>query len=229
MKYKGNVSWSVPPEGTPYQRAKQEWDHRMGDSLVRARNWRFVAIITLFLLSASVAGLVYGYTQRQIVPYYIEVYPNGEALARGVAQGSYGEVSDLMIRYQLGSFLECLRTISSDQEVIKQNWLKAYRMMSSSTANMLDEYMQNKETNPFHRSLSERVQVSIQSMLPISESSWDIEWLEITRDIHGNIIDQSNWKGVFHVEFLENGGIELLEHNPIGMYVVDFTWTKLKE
>ncbi len=229
MRYRGNKSWVVPPEDTPYQRTKQEWDRRMGDSIVRAKNWRLFALLLLFLVALSTVGLVYGVAQRQVVPYYVEVYPDGKTLSRGVVHGAYGEVTEPMIRYQLRFFIEALRTVSSDQEVIRENWLKAYHMMSDASANILDEYMQNKETNPFYRSGKERVQISIESILPVSQSSWEIQWIEVTRDLSGSIREKSRWKGVFHVDFAQSSSEEMLENNPLGLYVINFSWTRVKE
>ncbi len=47
---------SAPPEATPYQRAGQVWDERMGLSLAHARNWRRIAFANLARASWAQAG-----------------------------------------------------------------------------------------------------------------------------------------------------------------------------
>ena len=44
------------PETTPYQRAGQIWDDRMGLSLAHARNWRRIAVANLVLAGFLGAG-----------------------------------------------------------------------------------------------------------------------------------------------------------------------------
>ena len=52
----GATSWRpTEPADTPYQKARQEWDRRMGATVVQAANWRLVAFgeLGLLLLPAS--------------------------------------------------------------------------------------------------------------------------------------------------------------------------------
>ena len=39
----------TPTPETPYQRAAQVWDERIGSARVQARNWRLIAFGNLFL------------------------------------------------------------------------------------------------------------------------------------------------------------------------------------
>ncbi len=227
MKYKGNKEWTGNPEDTPYQRAKQEWDSRMGNSLVRARNWRFFALSILLVLAFAVIGLAYGFSQQRVVPYYIDVYPDGNVVSRGSIDGSSGKITEPMIRYQLRFFLESLRTLSSDPEVVRNNWVKAYNMMGDTAATILDDYLADDRTNPFLRTQDERVSIKVSSILPISKESWEILWEETTRNISGSIIDRTAWKGIFHIKIIDHQRADLLEKNPLGLYIVDFSWTPL--
>ncbi len=45
----------TPQPETPYQRAAQVWDERIGSARVQARNWRYMAFGSL-ILSAGFAG-----------------------------------------------------------------------------------------------------------------------------------------------------------------------------
>ena len=45
----------TPAPETPYQRAAQVWDERIGSTRVQARNWRLIAFGNLFL-AAGLAG-----------------------------------------------------------------------------------------------------------------------------------------------------------------------------
>ena len=49
----------TPAPETPYQRATQVWDERIGSARVQARNWRLIAFGNLVLASGLAVGLVW--------------------------------------------------------------------------------------------------------------------------------------------------------------------------
>lgn len=52
----------IPPNVTPYDKAVAEWDERVGTTLLRARNWRYMALLSgvaIILLMALCIRLSY--------------------------------------------------------------------------------------------------------------------------------------------------------------------------
>src|SRR5438132_1489942 len=74
---------------TPYQKAAQVWDERMGSARVQAKNWRLMAFGSLALSLALAAGLIWQSSQSRITPYVVEVDKLGEVRAVGPAVQSY--------------------------------------------------------------------------------------------------------------------------------------------
>ena len=58
VRCKNSLRPGVPtePAQTPYQKAQQEWDRRMGAATIQAANWRFITFGLAGLLSFSTAG-----------------------------------------------------------------------------------------------------------------------------------------------------------------------------
>jgi type IV secretory pathway TrbF-like protein len=50
---------ATPAPETPYQKAGQVWDERIGSARVQARNWRFGFLGMLILSGGLAAGLVW--------------------------------------------------------------------------------------------------------------------------------------------------------------------------
>jgi len=48
----------TPEPETPYQKAAQVWDERIGAARVQARNWRLIAFGNLFLATGLAGGLI---------------------------------------------------------------------------------------------------------------------------------------------------------------------------
>src|SRR3546814_15564075 len=78
-----------PLPETPYQRAGQLWDDRIGSARVQARNWRYMAFGGLLLASAMAAALTWQSLQSRVTPYVVEVDRLGEARAVAPANTDY--------------------------------------------------------------------------------------------------------------------------------------------
>src|SRR5207237_2778542 len=79
----------TPVPVTPYQRAAQVWDERIGSARVQARNWRTMAFGSLALAGGFSAALVWQSASGSIVPWVVQVDRLGQAQAVGPAVGDY--------------------------------------------------------------------------------------------------------------------------------------------
>ena len=71
----------TPEPVTPYQKAAQIWDERIGSARVQARNWRLMAFGCLLLSGGLAASLVWQSTKGTITPWVVEVDHLGQAQA----------------------------------------------------------------------------------------------------------------------------------------------------
>ncbi|WP_269450369.1 VirB8/TrbF family protein, partial [Sphingomonas sp. CCH5-D11] len=76
----------TPEPATPYQRAAQAWDDRIGSARVQAKNWRLAFFGTLALSGGLAGGLVWQSTRGHIVPWVVQVDRLGEAQAVAPAE-----------------------------------------------------------------------------------------------------------------------------------------------
>ena len=71
----------TPEPETPYQKAAQAWDERIGSARVQARNWRLMAFGCLFLAGGFAAALVWQSLRGTVAPWVVQVDTLGEAQA----------------------------------------------------------------------------------------------------------------------------------------------------
>ena len=71
----------TPEPDTPFHRAGQLWDERIGSARVQARNWRLMAFGGLALTTAMSGALIWQSLQSRVTPYVVEVDRLGEARA----------------------------------------------------------------------------------------------------------------------------------------------------
>src|SRR3546814_5339002 len=95
----------TPEPVTPYQRAAQAWDDRIGSARVQARNWRLAFFGTLALSGALTAGIIWQGARGSIVPWVVEVDKLGEAQAIAPATADW-QPSDPQIAFHLARFIE---------------------------------------------------------------------------------------------------------------------------
>ena len=76
----------TPEPTTPYQRAAQQWDDRIGSARVQAKNWRLAFFGALALSGGLSAGLVWQSARGHIVPWVVQVDrpPPRRAIARPI-------------------------------------------------------------------------------------------------------------------------------------------------
>ena len=78
----------TPDAETPYQKAGQVWDERIGSARVQAKNWRLAFFGALVLSGGLAGGLVWQSARGTITPWVVQVDKlNPELLAPGATPG----------------------------------------------------------------------------------------------------------------------------------------------
>src|ERR1700732_773457 len=79
----------TPAPETPYQKAAQGWDERIGSARVQARNWRLMAFGCLLLSGGLAAGLISQSARGTVMPWVVQVDWLGQAQAVGPADSKH--------------------------------------------------------------------------------------------------------------------------------------------
>src|ERR1700684_66174 len=113
----------TPEPETPYQRAAQAWDDRIGSARVQAKNWRLMAFGCLTLSVGLAAGLVWQSVQSRVTPFVVEVDKLREEKAVPPAIRSY-QPTDAQIAWFLAHFITDVRSLPIDPVLVRNNWLE---------------------------------------------------------------------------------------------------------
>ena len=224
MKFRrsGQRYGRTPEPVTPYQRAAQIWDERIGSARVQARNWRLMAFGGLILSTGLSGGLVWQSLQSRVVPYVVAVDHLGEALAVAPADKDY-QPTDPQIAWFLGRFVADVRSVSLDPVLMRQNWLSAYDFATGRGARFLTDYA--RDANPFGDVGNRTVSVQVTSIVRASDRSFQVKWTESEYD-RGNLAGTTHWTGILTVLLRPPASAETLRKNPLGLYVDAIDWSK---
>lgn len=224
MRFKRAVQryGQTPQPETPYQRAGQLWDERIGSARVQARNWRLMAFGGLFLTIGFSGALVWQSMQSRVVPYVVEVDQLGEARAVTPAESNY-RPTDPQIAWHLGRLISNIRSRSLDAVLMRENWLSAYDFASERGALFLGEYA--RADNPFAEVGRRTVSVQITSVVRASDSSFQVKWTESEYE-RGSLAGTSRWTAMVTVVVRPPRTADILRKNPLGLYVEAIDWSR---
>ncbi|MCP1196627.1 conjugal transfer protein TrbF [Acetobacter senegalensis] len=213
---------TTPEPVTPYQKAAQIWDERIGTARIQARNWRLMAFGSLFLSAGLGAGLVWQSARGTITPWVVQVDRLGQAQIVAPATAGYIP-ADPQIAWYLAQFVHDVRALSSDPVVVRQNWLRSYDFTTTSGAQALNDYA--RLNDPFSRIGHEQVEVDIASVIRASPGSFRVAWTERHyRD--GAFTGTERWTAIVSVVLRTPRDADHLRKNPLGIYVSAINWSK---
>ena len=211
-----------PGPETPYQRAAQVWDDRIGSARVQARNWRLMAFGSLALSTGLSAALVWQSTNGSIVPWVVQVDRLGTAQAIAPATADY-QPNDAQIAFHLARFIEQVRSIPADAIIVRQNWLRAYDFTTQAGALALNDYA--RANDPFAQVGKQQISIEVSSIIRASPSSFRAAWIE-RRYQDGALASTERWSAILTVTVQPPRDADTLRKNPLGIYINAINWSK---
>ena len=212
----------TPEPVTPYQKAAQVWDDRIGSARVQAKNWRLMAFGCLALSTGLAGSLVWRSTQGTITPWVVEVDRLGQAQRVAPANTDY-QPTDPQIAYHLARFIEDVRGLPADAIVLRQNWLRAYDFTTDRGATALNDYARTND--PFARLGKVQVSVEVSSVIRASMESFRVAWVQRAYD-NGSLSSTERWTAILTVVIETPRDADRLRKNPLGVYVHAINWSK---
>ncbi len=213
---------SSAPIESPYQRAAQEWDNRIGSSVVQAKNWRLAAFGAIGLAALALGGFIYQSSHTTIATYVVPVDKYGRPGRIELADKAYSPTT-AETGYFLADWIQLTRSKSIDPIVIRDNWTKAYRFVAGPAIGQLNDYA--KTHDPFANAGSQAVNIQIVSVLPRSPNTYQVQWRETTFD-QGVSSAAANWTGLLTVKIDPPKDEAELRANPLGIFITSFQWSQ---
>ena len=212
----------TPDPVTPYHKAAQVWDERLGSARIQARNWRLAALAMIALAVVLTGLLAVTVGRSGVIPYVVEVDRLGEVRAAGPAPEIY-QPSDAQIAHFLARFVENVRSLSIDPVVVRANWLRAYDYVTDRGAQTLNDYA--READPFGKIGARTATVEVISVVRASGDSFEIRWKESAYE-NGAVAKVERFTGVATIVLKPPTTPETLRKNPLGLFVHSINWSR---
>ena len=210
-------------EHSPFARAAQAWDDRIGSARVQARNWRVMAFACMALAALLAAGLIYQSAQTRVEAYVVEIDAQGRPGQIEMIDRRY-QPSAAQVAFHVAELVRKVRSKPIDPVVLKANWEEAYRFLAGDAVAAMNAYASSADLfDPAKRDRA--VAVEIVSVVQRSDGSFQVRWKESAYR-HGIEDGVSYWTGLFTTRLVPPTTSRALFHNPLGVYVTSFTWSE---
>lgn len=216
----------------PYLNARRSWNDHVGALVSSRQAWQLLGLMSLLIVLAAVGGLVYVGSQSKFVPYVVEVDKLGQPLA--IAPAQRADAADArVVHAAVAAFIGDLRLVTPDVALQRKAVFRVYSMLSPGDPATLkaNEWLNgSEEASPFKRAARETVSTEILSVLPQTPDTWQVDWMETTRDRQGVAKEAPQRMRalvtVYTVAATPKTTEEQLRNNPLGIYARDFSWSK---
>jgi type IV secretion system protein TrbF len=217
----------------PYLAARRTWNDHVGTVVSSRQTWQMLGILSLLIALASVGGIIHIGSQSRFVPYVVEVDKLGQPVA--VAPASQAAAADQrVIHASVASFISDARVVTPDIALQRKAVFRLYSMLSANdpaTAKANEWLNGTDESSPFKRAARETVSIEVLSVLPQTPDTWQVDWTETVRDRQGALkgppFRMRALVTVYTVPATPQTTEEQVRNNPLGIYVRDFSWSKL--
>lgn len=210
----------------PYLAARKEWDERYGEFITRARNWRTVAMLCGLAAMIAAAGIVWLSTRSRVIPFVVLIDSLGRPVASGLAEPT--TTSDERLRRAvIQQWIENVRMVTTDGVAQRRAIDRVYAQIASGSSAQIfiSDFYRNDP--PFTRAQTGTVSVDVKSVLPTSDWTFEVDWIETSRDLYGNVKSTDHWKGTFTVALNPPTEEREARINPLGLYVTAASWSKV--
>jgi len=210
----------------PYLAARREWDERYGDQITRAKNWRTMAALSGLVSLLATSGLLWMSVRSHVVPFVVLVDNLSRPIASGIAEQASGS-DDRLKRASMFTWIENLRLVTTDGIAQRKAIDRVYAQIANGSAaqTFISDFY--RADPPSKRAQTGTVSVEVNAVLPTSDRTYEVEWVETTRDLYGAVKATDRWKGSFSIVMNPPKDERQARVNPVGLYVTSASWAKV--
>lgn len=218
----------------PYLTARRTWNDHVGAVVSQRQTWQVIGILSLLIALAGVGGVIHIGSQSKFIPYVVEVDKLGQTIAAGPVQAT-DRTDPRVVHAAIADWISCARIVSPDVALQRKCVFRVYSMLAPNdpaTPKMNEWLNGTPDSSPFKRAEKEMVSVEIKTVIPQTPTTWQVEWVEYTRDRQGTMKGiPVNWRAlvtIYIAEITPSTTDEQLRNNPLSIYVRDFSWSRIQ-
>jgi type IV secretion system protein VirB5 len=221
--HKEQPSFNYGAAVTPFQKAAQEWDERIGSARVQAKNWRLACLIIALLCLILATALVFSIRESKNTVFVAEVASEGQIVNVSPLQEQYTP-NTAQESYFIGHFLKLIMSLPLDPVVLRRNLLDAYQFVTGRAQQQLNELM--KTDQPLAKVGKQTQVVEVQRVQKITPNSYEARWQQTIYNQNGQVQQVKYYSSVFTITHRAPRTPDQIKTNPLGIYIAYMTLTE---
>ena len=217
----------------PYLNTRRTMNEQNGALINSRQIWQATALLALLIAIGAIGGIIHIGSQSRFIPYVVEVDQLGQT--NTVRRADRASVADeRVVRATIAVFVRDMRMVSFDRNVQNDAIWRVYSMLQSSdpATTKITDFMKDPVTNPSKRAELHSVGIEISSVLQQTAETWEVNWTEKVWDRQGIRVEQNRMRGLITIYIVPPTTAtteEEIRRNPLGIFVRDFTWSRISE
>jgi type IV secretion system protein VirB5 len=209
----------------PFQKGQDQayadiLQHVVKESLL----WRRLTLFHVLLFVVSLILFFTAINQQKTVPVLVNVMPSGESQYLGeVRQNGSFQVTEGQIHFDIRKFISNIRSVPTDYQILYNNIDDCFIMVTSSYSPVMRQMLISN--SPFELFGKIRRSVEFESVLHVTENSYQINWTETVIESSSNP-KKAKYRAVVTVRIITPTKATI-ERNPSGVYIENFEMTEL--
>lgn len=217
----------------PYLSARRTWNDQSAANIASRQMFQLLGVLALLVALAAVGGNIYIGSQSKFIPYVVEVDRTRQPMAVAPAEKA-APVDSRVVHASVAAWISDVRLVTPDIALQRKAVFRVYSMLAPNdpaTAKTNEWLNGTNESSPFKRAATQTVSVELASVIPQTPDTWQVDWVETTRDRQGVLKGPpQRWRvlvTVYLVPTTPDTSEEDMRNNPLGVHVRDFSWSKL--
>jgi type IV secretion system protein VirB5 len=209
----------------PFLAGRTEAAERYGHLSKNAAQWRRISAILILCCAACVASVILMAGRVTVVPYIVQVDEHGYGIA--VEPVAPSKVDARLLISHTGRYVWSLKTVFNDPEaqLHLMNFVYNCTPVNTAAEKKYQEYY--AANNPVLIGETETVSVTVNSVLSMSDETWQAEWTEDRYTVGGDKISTKHYRGIFSVAIVTPRTMREILLNPLGIFIVDFNFSEV--
>jgi type IV secretion system protein VirB5 len=220
-----STTYKPPEVSNPFLEGQDKaYADILADKMRETRWWRLTGIAHLALFGVSLAFFIYAVKLQKTVPVLVNVTPSGESQYLGeVRQNAAFQVPEAAIQFQARKFITSLRLVPTDPMVLYNNIEECYAMVTNTYEPVMTRNLRG--ASPFELVGKIRRTAEIESVLKITGSSYQIDWIETVTETSSSQ-KRTRMRALVTVKLLPVTDATI-KKNPLGIYIENCEMTEL--
>lgn len=210
----------------PYLQSKLLWNDVYGDLQTKLENsYRIIFTLSIVIVIAIV-GFVVVAGETKIKPLPFVIHGNDIITLNSQNKASFNNIKPKLSVMMTRNFIRHARSVSTDSTVNDSNRIATLSFVTGAASKTIKAFYEKHNANQLAATVIKHVEIT--SILRASDHTLNVRWRENTRSARtGDLIKSEPYIAQITYQFGKPSQNPIIvQHNPLGFQIMQFSWSR---